>query len=168
MNVSYDFSLPAYQALTFTDDFTPFAQPRKASVGHVTKGTSARAATVTTVNSNRRAVPLSSKHVQAVRVAPTPMAGSTKKSQQITPPTRPATATGRMASTRIGSVSTRRIQARPATSVSSRPPATVARTGRSSTKSQTGTTLLASDFEIVLEFEGLDSDVGNDDFMFDV
>jgi len=33
---------------------------------------------------------------QAARAAPTPMAGSTKKVAQINPPTRPATATGRM------------------------------------------------------------------------
>jgi len=31
-----------------------------------------------------------------------------------------------------------------------------------------GTAPLAADPEIVLELEGLDSDVGNDDFMFDV
>jgi hypothetical protein len=49
-----------------------------------------------------------------------------------------------------------------------RPPTAVTRTVRLSTKSQTGTTPLAADPEIVLEFEGVDSDVGSDDFMFDV
>ncbi len=159
----------------FTDDSTPFTRLRDAgeanpTAGHMTKSTSrARAATAIVTNSNRRAVHLSSKRGQAARVAPVPVAGSIRKPPQITPPTRPATATGRMASTsRIGPVSTARLQARPATSVSLRPPTVVTRTVRPSTKSQMGTAPLAADPEIVLELEGLDSDVGNDDFMFDV
>lgn len=175
----YDFSLPAYRTLTFTDDSTPFARLRggeaskpNSTAGHVTKGTAYRARAATIANSNPRKQPaVPSKRGQAVRAAPTLMAGagSTKKSPQINPSTRPATATGRMAPiSRIGPVSTPRIYARPATSVSLRPPTAVTRTVRLSTKSQTGTIPLAADPEIVLEFEGVDSDVGSDDFMFDV
>jgi hypothetical protein len=65
-------------------------------------------------------------------------------------------------------VSTLRMHTRPATSVSLRPPTTATRTVRLSTKSKSGTIPLAADPEIVLEFEGVDSDVGNDDFMLDV
>ena len=175
MNVSYNFSLPAYRTSTFTDDSTPFARFRGAgeasktnAVGHVTNGTSrARAATI--AQTNRQAVHLSSKRGQAVRATPTRLAGSTKKAPQINSPTRPAIVTGRMASTsRIGPVSTLRMHTRPATSVSLRPPTAAARTVRLSTKLQTGTTPLAADPEIVLGFDGVDSDVGNDDFMFDV
>jgi hypothetical protein len=49
-----------------------------------------------------------------------------------------------------------------------RPPTAVTRTVKLSTKSQTATTPLAADPEIVLEVEGVDSDVENEDFMFDV
>jgi hypothetical protein len=125
VNVSYKISLRAYRPLMFTDDSTPFTRLRDAgeanpTAGHMTKSTSrARAATSTITNSNRRAVHLPSKRGQAVRAAPVPMVGSTKKSSQITPPTRP---TGWMASTsRIGPVSAARLPARPATSVSLRP-----------------------------------------------
>lgn len=170
------FLLPAYRISTFTDDSTPFARlhggEANPPVEHVTKGTSRARATTTIANANARkqpAVHLSSKRGQAARAAPTLMAGSTKKSPQINPPTRPATATGRMASTsRIGPVSIPRMHARPATSVSSRPPIAATRTVKLSTKSQMGATPLAADFEVVLKFEGVGSDVGNDDFMFDV
>jgi len=152
------------------DDSTPFAQLRgpKPSVEHVTSGPfRARAATIDP--RKRPPVHLPSKRGQAMRAGPTPMAGSAKKLLQINLPTRPATATGRMAPTsRIGSVSTSRMHARPATSVSLRPPTAVARAVRLSTKSQTDAKPLVADPEIVLEFEGVESDVGNDDFMFDV
>jgi hypothetical protein len=176
VNVSYDFSLPAYRTLTFTDDPTPFARLRGGEASnanpatrHVTKGTSRTRAATTIANARKQpTVHLSSKRGQAARAAPTLMAGPTI-SPQISLPTRPATATGRMASTsRIGPVPTPRMHARTATSVSLRPPIAVTRTVKLSTKSQTGTTPLAADPEIVLEFEGVDSDVGNDDFMFDV
>lgn len=172
---------PSYQSSTFTDDSSPFARPRDASkakpyLGHVTNGTS-RSRAVTIANSNLRkqpAVQLASTRghamrAAAMRVAPTPMAGLTKKPQQIKPLTRPATVTGRIASTsRIGPVSTSRVHARPATSVSLRPPTAVTRTVRLPSKSQTGITPLVVNPEIVLEFESVDSEIGRDDFMFDV
>lgn len=173
MNVSYDFPLTIHRALTFTDESTPFTRLRGAgevskanpTAGHATKGPS-RARTAT---SNRRVVQLPSKRGQAVRAGPAPMAGSSNKSPQISLPTRPATATGRMASTSlIGPVSTLRVHARPATSVSLRPPTAIARTVGNFTKSQPGTRPLVADPQIVLEFEGVGLDVGNDDFMFDV
>jgi hypothetical protein len=153
------------------DDSTPFARLRSKAnptAEHVTKGIASREHAAMTAR-KQPAVHLLSKRGQAVRAAPTLMAGSTKKSAQINPPARPATATGRMASSsRIGPVLTPRMHARPTTSVSLRPPAAATRTVGLSTKSQTGTTPLAVDPVLVLEFEGVDPDVGNDDFMFDV
>jgi hypothetical protein len=95
------------------------------------------------------------------------MAGPTKKPPQINPPTRPVTATGRVASTlRNAPVSIPHIHARPATSASLRPPTAITRTVKLLTKVQAGAMPLAADPEIVLEFEGVG--VGDDDFMFDV
>lgn len=165
--------IPAYQILTSIDDPSPFSRPRgadKASkpkvlpAGHLTKGAHAGSRARSTAIPNLRkqpAVHLSSKREQAVRAAPTPVAGSTKKPPQISHPTRPATATGRVAP-----ASTPRILPRPATSASLRPPTAMTRAVKLPTRMQSGATPLAADPEIVLKFEGVD--VENDDFMFDV
>ena len=89
------------------------------------------------------------------------MAGSTKKPPQISHPTRPATATGRMAP-----VSTPRMLPRPATSASLRPLTAMTRTVMLPTRLQAGATPLAADPEIFIKFEGVD--IENQDFMFDV
>ena len=158
------FPFLAYQTFTSIDDPSPFARPKVPAV-HVMKGARARATTIPNPR-KQPAVHLPSKREQAVRVAPTRMAGLTKP-PQINPPTRPATATGRTASTlRNAPVSKPRIHARPATSASLRPPIAVTRTAKLPTKALLGATPLVADPEIVLGYEGVD--VGNDDFMFDV
>jgi len=136
---------PSYQTTSFTDDSTPFARrageasTKVKPAGHVTKS-QVRAATIANSNPPKQpAVHLSSKGGRSVRAAPTPIAGSTRKSPQINPPTRAATATGRLVSTtHIGPVSTSCIHARPAASASLRPPTAVTRTVRLSTKLQNG------------------------------
>ncbi len=175
MNVAEDFSLLTLLTLMSIDNPSPFARLRgageaskaKPTDGHVTKGTTRAMSNPNPRPGTHRAAHLSSKRGQAMRAAPTPTGGQTKQSSQINTATRPATATGRMASTSgFGPVPTPRILARPATSASLRPPTAVTRTVRLPTKSQTGTISLAADPEIILEFEGVD--VGNDDFIFDV
>jgi hypothetical protein len=132
----------------------------------VTKGTPFRARAIT-ISNPPTAVHLSSKRGQAVRVTPTPTVGLTKKSPQINHPTRPATATGRIASTsRTRPVSATRILARPATSTSLRLPPAVTKTVKVTKKLQTGAMPSAADPEIVFEFGGMD--VEYHDFMFDV
>lgn len=171
MNMSECFPFLAYQTLTSIDDPSPFARLHEASkpkvpTVHVMKGARARATTIPNPR-KQPAVHLPSKREQAVRVAPTRMAGLTKKTRQINPPTRPATATGRMAITlRTAPVSIPRIHARPATSASLRPPIAVTRTVKPPTKVQVGATPLVADPEIVLGYEGVE--IGIDDFMFDV
>lgn len=171
VNISECFPFLAYQTLTSIDDPSPFARLHEASkpkvpTVHVMKGARARATTIPNPR-KQPAVHLPSKREQAVRVAPTRMAGLTKKTRQTNPPTRPATATGRMATTlRTAPVSIPRIHARPATSASLRPPIAVTRTMKPPTKVQVGATPLVADPEIVLGYEGVE--IGIDDFMFDV
>lgn len=90
-----------------------------------------------------------------------------KKAPQNHPPPRPATVAGRMASTlRSAPASAPRVLARPATSVSMRPPTVTTRTAKPRTKMQTGITPLVADPVVAFQFE--DMDVRDDDFVFDV
>jgi hypothetical protein len=112
-------------------------------------------------------LPLASKVRQAPSADSGPMAGPTKKPPQINPHTRPATATGRVASTSLTKPTPApRTIVRPASSASLRPQTTTARPAKFQTKLQTGATPLATDQELHFEFEGID--VRGDDFMFDV
>ncbi|KAH9986013.1 hypothetical protein BJV74DRAFT_845937 [Russula compacta] len=144
--------------------------PTTQRTGHVAKavhGASVprtRAATIPVPHPPKQPAPL--KHGQPVRVVPTPTAAPSKRTPQIRPPTRPATATGRTGSTfSVAPASTQRILARPATSAALRPPTTT-RTSKLPKKLQKGPMPLAADPETVLKFEGVG--VWNDDFMFDV
>jgi len=159
------------------DDPSPFAGLGKASklcakvppiaqrAGFAMKGAQVSRTRATTIPApcslKQPAAHIPLKRGQAVQMAPTPRAGPTKK---LTPPTRPATVTGRVASaSRTASTSTPRILTRPATSASLRPPK---RTVKMPGTLQAGVAPQVADPEIILELDGVD--VGNDDFMFDV
>jgi hypothetical protein len=170
-----------HRPLPFPDDHGPFSQLRGTIVAHKpidVPATTQRAgrrvkvahgvmstprARTTTIIAPRlpkqpaRKVP---SRGQVLRVVPTPTAGSAEKPSHTAAPIRPATVTGRIASTsRIVSIpTTSYIPRRPATSASLRPPSTATRSASMVVaKDQAGAT--------PLEFDNRDL---ADDFMFGV